>query len=84
MEEGVAANIGFITGNKQRERIVQVIGSKGDMPSEKIAKFEHIPLQGVKKVLEELAQRQIVSEKDGSWGLTDLGVEIEKEMKKRA
>ncbi len=84
MEEEITAGIGFIMGNKQRERVVQVLGSKGSMPSEKIAKFEHIPLPGVKRVLEELAQKKIVSENGGIWGLTDLGMEIEKEMKKRA
>lgn len=84
MEEDLANNVGFIMGNKQRERIVQVLGSKGKMPSEKIAKFEHIPLPSVKKILEELAKRQIVIEKEGSWSLTDDGITIEREMKKRA
>ncbi len=84
MEEDIATNIGFVMGNTQRERVMQVLGSKGRMTPEKIAKFEHFPLQGVKKVLEDLAQRQMVSEKDGSWGLTEFGSEIEKEMKKRA
>lgn len=84
MEEDLAANMGFIMGNKQRERVVQILGSKGSMPSEKIAKFEHIPIQAVKRILEELAQRQLVSENGGVWDLTNLGVEIEKEMKKRA
>jgi Mn-dependent DtxR family transcriptional regulator len=84
MEEDIAANIGFITGNNQRERVMQILGSKGVMPAEKIAKFEHIPLQSVKRTLEELSQRQIITEKDGGWGLTEFGLEIEKEMKKRA
>lgn len=84
MEEDLAANMGFIMGNKQRERVVQILGSKGSMPSEKIAKFEHIPIQAVKRILEDLSQRQLVSENGGVWDLTNLGVEIEKEMKKRA
>lgn len=84
MEEDIASNIGFIMGNMQRERVIQILGSKGSMTSEKIAKFERFPLQGVKKVLEDLASRQIVNEKNGSWNLTEFGREIEKEMKKRA
>jgi predicted transcriptional regulator len=84
MEEDLASNVGFIMGNAQRERIVQVLGSKGMMPSEKIAKVEHIPLPSVKRILEELAKRQIVAEKDGIWSLTEAGVTIEREMKKRA
>ncbi len=84
MEDDLASNIGFIMGNKQRERIVQVLGSKGRMPSEKIAKFEHIPLPSAKRILEELAARKIVEEKDGNWSLTEAGITIEREMKKRA
>jgi len=76
--------MGFIMGNKQRERIVQVLGSKGKMPAEKVAKFDHIPVPAVKKVLAELAQRQIATENEGIWCLTETGIEVEKEMKKRA
>jgi predicted methyltransferase len=76
--------MGFIMGNKQRERIVQVLGSKGKMPAEKIAKFDHIPVPAVKKILAELAQRQIATENEGIWSLTETGIEVEKEMKKRA
>jgi predicted transcriptional regulator len=83
MNEELAANIGFIMGNKQRERIVQALGSKGDISAEKIAKFEHIPLNGVKKTLSELAEKRIVSKKGEIWSLTDIGKEIEKELKKR-
>lgn len=84
MEEDIASNIGFIMGNKQRERIMQILGSKGSMTPEKISKFEHFPLQGVRKVLEDLAQRQMANESNGIWSLTEFGMEIEKEMKKRA
>jgi Mn-dependent DtxR family transcriptional regulator len=82
--EDLASNMGFIMGNKQRERIVQIMGSKGKMAAEKIAKIEHIPAPTVKKILAELAARQIVSEEGGIWDITDTGREIEKEMKKRA
>ena len=82
--EDLASNMGFIMGNKQRERIVQIMGSKGKMTAEKIAKIEHIPAPTVKKILAELAARQIVSEESGIWDITATGREIEKEMKKRA
>ncbi|VVB68417.1 Uncharacterised protein [uncultured archaeon] len=84
MAEDLAANMGFIMGNKQRERIVQILGSKGKMAADRIAKVEHIPAPAVKKILAELGQRMIVSENDGIWSLTETGLEIEKEMKKRA
>jgi predicted ArsR family transcriptional regulator len=64
--------------------VLQVLGSKGTLSADKIAKIEHIPVHGTKKTLEELAARNIVVEKEGIWGLTDLGIELEREMKKRA
>ncbi len=83
MEGDLAGNMGFIMGNKQRERIVQVLGSKGKMAADRIAKVEHIPAPSVKKILAELAQRKIVSGEGDVWSLTEEGLEIEKEMKKR-
>jgi len=84
MEEDLASNLGFISGNRQRERIVQVLGSKGAMPAEKVAKFERIPLPSVKKILEEMAQRGIVADNGGIWSLTEAGAALEKELKRRA
>jgi predicted methyltransferase len=75
--------MGFIMGNKQRERIVQILGSKGMMAPEKIAKIERMPLPSVKRILDELGGRKIAAAEGGSWGLTELGLALEKEMKKR-
>jgi predicted methyltransferase len=83
MEEDISANMGFIMGNKQRERIVQILGSKGMMAPEKIAKIERMPLPSVKRILDELGGRKIAAAEGGSWGLTELGLALEKEMKKR-
>jgi predicted transcriptional regulator len=82
--EDTNQNIGFIMGNNQRQRVLQVLGSKGALSSEKVAKIEHIPVPRVEKTLEELAARNIVAKKEGIWSLTEMGAEIEKEMKKRA
>jgi predicted transcriptional regulator len=84
MDENTGAQIGFIMGNPQRIRIMQVLGSKGPMSSERIAKVERIPAAGVKKAMEELYSRKIVAEEGGSWILTPLGQEVEKELKKRS
>ena len=83
MPEDLANNMGFIMGNKHRERVVQVLGSKGKLSAEKIAKFEHIPAPSVKKILADMAERSLVFENDGIWCLTEAGQEIEREMKKR-
>ena len=84
MAEDLVSNTGFIMGNKHRERVVQVLGSKGKMSAEKVAKVEHIPAPSVKKILAEMAERGLVVEIDGTWCLTETGLEIDKEMKKRA
>ena len=77
-------NVGFIMGSNQRQRVLQVLGSKGALSADRIAKIEHIPVPGTGKTLVELAARNIVSEKEGLWSLTDMGIKLEKEMKKRA
>jgi Mn-dependent DtxR family transcriptional regulator len=84
MADDLAGNMGFIMGNKHRERVVQVLGSKGKLSAEKVAKFEHIPAPSVKKILADMAERSLVFENDGIWCLTEAGQEIEREMKKRA
>ncbi|MCK9440818.1 MAG: transcriptional regulator [Methanothrix sp.] len=83
MPEDLDSNIGFIMGNKHRERVVQVLGSKGKLTAEKVAKFEHIPAPSVKKILTDMAERSLVFENEGIWCLTEAGQEIEREMKKR-
>lgn len=84
MAEDLAGNMGFVMGNKHRERVVQVLGSKGNLSAEKVAKFEHIPAPAVKKILSELAERGLAFVNDDVWCLTEAGQEIEREMKKRA
>lgn len=82
--EDTDQNVGFIMGSNQRQRVLQVLGSKGALSANRIAKIEHIPAPGIRRTLEELTERNIVVEKEGLWSLTDLGIELEKEMKKRA
>jgi predicted transcriptional regulator len=84
MAEDLSGIMGFIMGNKHRERVVQVLGSKGKLSAEKVAKFEHIPAISVKKILADMAERSLVFENDGIWCLTEAGQEIVSEMKKRA
>lgn len=83
MADDIDGNMGFIMGNKQRERVIQILGSKGKMAADKVAKVEHIPAPMVAKILAEMAEKNLVVENDGEWSLTETGQEIEKEMKKR-
>jgi predicted transcriptional regulator len=83
MADDIDGNMGFIMGNKQRERVIQILGSKGKMAADKVAKVDHIPAPTVAKILAEMAEKNLVAENDGEWSLTVKGQEIEKEMKKR-
>ena len=47
MADDIDSIMGFIMGNKQWERIVQILGSKGKMESDKVAKVTHIPAPSV-------------------------------------
>ncbi|MCR3884695.1 transcriptional regulator [Methanotrichaceae archaeon M04Ac] len=75
--------IGFVMGNKQRIKILEVIESKGPQPAEKIAKFGRLTAPVVGRTLEEVAGKGLLKETDGVWKFTDLGVELSKELKKR-
>ncbi|MDM7934693.1 MAG: transcriptional regulator [Methanothrix sp.] len=84
MTEELAGNMGFIMGNKHRERIIQVLGSKGAMKAERIAKVGRIPEASVRRILAELAERGLICEDADLWSLTGSGLQIEREMKRRA
>jgi predicted transcriptional regulator len=76
-------NVGFILGNPQRERVLRVLSSKGKMTTERIAKVEHIPLQAIKRIANEMAKRGLIKDEGGAWNLTEMGQEVDKEIKKR-
>lgn len=76
--------IGFVMGNKHRIKVLEIIESKGPQPAEKIAKFGRLTATVVGRALEEVAGKGLLREKGGIWEFTDLGVELSKELKKRA
>lgn len=76
--------IGFVIGNSQRERVIQVLGSKGPLSMERIAKIERMTPPTIKRVLQELAEKGLIAESGGVWSLSERGVEIEKELKRRS
>lgn len=76
--------MGFVLGNSQRERVIQVLGSKGPMSAEKLAKIERITPPAVRKVLQDLDERDLIEESDGIWHLTEKGVELERELRRRS
>ncbi len=65
MADDIDGIMGFIMGNKQRERVIEILGSKGKMAADKVAKVEHIPAPTVAKILAEMAEKNLVVENDG-------------------
>jgi len=76
--------MGFVLGNKHRGRVIEVLGSKGPMSADKIAKIERITPPAIRKVLQDLDERGLIEELDGAWRLTERGVELERELKRRS
>jgi len=75
--------IGFVLGSKQREKVMQVLVSRGASGADRIAKMGHLTTLSVKRTLGEMAGKGLIQETGHMWDLTDLGVEVQKEMKKR-
>ena len=76
--------IGFVMGNKQRIKVLEIIESKGPQAAEKIAKFGHLTAPVVARALEDVSGKGLLKENDGVWSFTELGIELSKELKKRA
>ncbi|MBN1323733.1 MAG: MarR family transcriptional regulator [Methanotrichaceae archaeon] len=75
--------IGYVLGNRQRERIMGILVSRGAITQEKIAKLERLPAPAVSRVLQELEEKDLVTRDGEAWKLTETGSQVEKEMKKR-
>ncbi|MHC1631752.1 MAG: MarR family transcriptional regulator [Methanotrichaceae archaeon] len=76
--------IGFVLGSKQREKVMNILEARGSMTSDKVAKVGHLTKPAVKRTLKNMADKGLISEIKNAWSLTDLGVEVLKELKKRA
>jgi len=75
--------IGFILGNRNREKIIQVLESRGSMTAQKIAKLEHLPEITVNKILNELSERELVTVNGDIYNLTAIGSDVSKELRRR-
>ena len=75
--------IGFVLGNKQREKVMQILEAKGALPAAKIAKMGHLTPISVERMLKKMAQKGLIIERDEGWCLTEEGIGVRKEMKKR-
>ena len=73
--------IGFVSSNDKRDRILGILGHQGTLDSKLIAKRARMIPLTAGKILEELREKGLVEEKDGSFSLTETGTEVENKMK---
>jgi len=70
--------IGFVNGNNLRQKVLALLASKGEMDGKRLAKTLHIAYPSVEKTLGELQEKELVSEQEGKFTLTDTGEKIQK------
>lgn len=70
--------MGFVTGNKNRQKLLALLGSKGEMDAARIAKNMHVVKPSVDKILVELVEKELIAEESGLYDLTELGTTIER------
>jgi predicted transcriptional regulator len=72
--------IGFISGNKNRRKLLAILASKNGLEGSKIAKNMRIASPSADKVLSELLEKKLVVQNGTSFNLTDQGAAVEKRM----
>ncbi len=70
--------IGFVTGNKNRQKLLALLGSKHELNADKIAKNMHIARPPVDRIIEELIEKELITEQNGAYVLTELGETVER------
>lgn len=66
--------IGFVASNNKASKILAVLDSKGPMDSAMIAKTTRIV--GANKTIDELARKELITNADSKYRLTDLGKQV--------
>lgn len=72
--------MGFVTGNTNRQKLLEMLASKGDLETSSIAKNMHLAQPSVKRLVEELVEKKLIVEKEGKCSLTELGTTIERKV----
>ncbi|SFM66222.1 MarR family transcriptional regulator [Methanolobus profundi] len=70
--------IGFVTGNKNRQKLLALLGSKHQLDAVKLAKNMHIAQPSVKRIVDELIEKELVEQECDIYKLTDLGESLER------
>jgi predicted transcriptional regulator len=72
--------MGFVTGNTNRQKLLEMLGSKGELETSRIAKNMHLAQPSVKRLVEELIEKELVVENESKCSLTELGTTIERKV----
>ncbi|WP_407355367.1 transcriptional regulator [Methanolobus sp. WCC5] len=70
--------IGFVTGNKNRQKLLSLLGSRHELDAEKLARNMHIARPSVDKIVEELIEKELIMQENDMYRLTDLGEALER------
>ncbi|MDI3539027.1 MAG: hypothetical protein PWR29_288 [Methanolobus sp.] len=73
--------IGFVTGNKNRQKLLSLLGSKHELDVDRLAKNMHVASPSVKKIIEEMLEKGLIKQDNGSYSLTELGDAVEKRVR---
>ncbi|MGP8330705.1 MAG: transcriptional regulator [Methanosarcinaceae archaeon] len=72
--------IGFVTSNNNRQKILALLGSKGELDTDQIAKITHMVRISVDKILEDLLEKELVIKEGQMYWLTALGSTVERQV----
>ena len=64
---------GFVNGNVNRRKILEILDSKGETEAVRVAKIARIIPSAAAQILEELSARNLVQKNGDKYSLTDEG-----------
>jgi len=72
--------IGFVTGNKNRQKLLALLGSKRQLDADNLAKNMHIARPSVNKIVDELIEKELIVQDSEMYKLTELGESLERKV----
>ena len=72
--------IGFVTGNNNRQKVLALLGSKGELDAARIAKTMHLVRFTVDGILEKLLKKELIAKTGELYKLTELGSAVERQV----
>ncbi len=72
--------IGFVTGNKNRQKLLALLGSRHEMNADLLARNMHIARPSADRIIGELVDKGLIMQDSDSYRLTELGESLERKM----